>query len=76
MFALSKVRTPTSVQTSKISQTEPSCAATAPGERKIPTPIVPPMTTEMPKPTPRMRSSFPFCKLSVSLMLLITLHFN
>src|SRR5262249_5824993 len=36
-----------------------SCSATRPGVRRIPTPIVPPILTAKPKPTPRTRRRLP-----------------
>src|SRR5437870_2816046 len=41
-----------------------SCAATSPGVRRMPMPIVPPIVTASPKPTPSTRSNAPFDLLS------------
>src|SRR4051812_35398699 len=47
------------IHTARIAPTDCSGPATRPGARRIPTPIVLPMLTARPKPTPRIRRSRP-----------------
>src|SRR5438067_8945613 len=58
-MAPSNAYTPPRIQTPMNKVGVGSCLATSPGVRRIPMPIVPPIVTANPKPTPRTRSSPP-----------------
>src|SRR5215813_15367369 len=58
-LAPSNVYMPPATHNNRISNGTCSCCATKPGVRRMPTPIVPPILTAKPKPTPKTRRSRP-----------------
>src|SRR6266550_2082333 len=58
-IAPSNAYTPPRIQTPMNKVGVGSCDATSPGVRRIPIPMVPPIVTANPKPTPRTRSRPP-----------------